>query len=231
MTDGPGDSGPDTEILEDFARWFRELPYAAASGADEEAATEWDLHSVLAETAALRREVALQNREQSKSIRQFEKATEVYQKSIEEFRARKTEVSELTRQVTRDTEDRCLSRFLDVMDSLERGQSAVRDLRKGSWLIGRRNSSIEAIAEGYEMALRRMTRLLADLDVRPVETEAVEFDPGCMNAIETRPAGNAEDGTVAEVYQTGYRRRGKVLRYAEVAVFQNNQEGKHIDIK
>ena len=225
MTDGPGDSGPDTEILADFARWFKELPYAAAAPAGDEAATEWDLHTVLAETAALRREVALQNREQSKSIRQFEKTTDVYQKSIEEFRTRKTEVAELTRQVTRDAEDRCLIRFLDVMDALERGQSAVRDARKGTWLIGRRNASIEAIADGYEMALRRMTRLLSDLDVRPVETKAVEFDPGCMNAIETRPAGNAEEGTVAEVYQTGYRRRGKVLRYAEVAVFQSIEKG------
>ena len=225
MTDSPGNSGPDSEILDDFARWFRELPYAAASPVADEAANDWDLHAIFAETAALRREVALQNREQSKSIRQFDKATENYQRSVEEFRARKTEVAELARQVTSDVEDRCLTRFLDVMDALERGQFAVRDLRKGSWLIGRRNASTEAIAEGYEMALRRMTRLLADHDVRRVETEAVEFDPGCMNAIESRPSGKEEDGTVAEVYQTGYRRRGKVLRYAEVAVYRNNHEG------
>ena len=222
MTDGPDDSGPDREILEEFARWFKELPYAAASLSGEEPATEWDLHTVLAETAALRREVALQNREQSKSIRQFEKATEVYLKTFEEFRSRKTEVADLTRQVTSETEDRCLTRFLDVMDALERGQSAVRELRKRSWLFGRRNAPVEAIAEGYEMALRRMTRLLSDFEVRPVETNAVEFDPGCMNAIETRKAGNADAGTVAEVYQTGYRRRGKVLRYAEVAVYRKN---------
>ncbi len=223
MKDNSGKFVADAEILEDFARWYKELPHAAAPLSGDEEAADWDLATVLAESAALRREVALQNREQSKSIRQIEQATGVYRKSAEEFSARGTEIAQLRKQAASDAEDGCLTRFLDVMDALERGQAAVNELRRTSWLIGRKSESMEAVADGYDMAIRRMTRLLADYGVRPVETKSVDFDPNCMNAIETRTPCNADDEAIAEVFQVGYRRRGKILRFAEVAV--NRKKG------
>ena len=46
------------------------------------------------------------------------------------------------------------------------------------------------------------------------------FDPTMHEAMAQQPAGDREPGTVAEVYQAGYRVNGAVLRPARVVVAQ-----------
>jgi len=111
-----------------------------------------------------------------------------------------------------DAEDeavqKCVLALLPTVDNLERALSAEKE-----------DTPLKA---GVSMTLRGLMDALVKLGLETVPCEKGQsFDPEIHNAVMT---GEADDdtpaGSVAEVFQTGYRVRGKVIRYAMVKVAQ-----------
>ena len=214
--------------LDDFRRWLDELDEIPPAVADQEPPS-CDLHDLFAELAALRQEVRLQNREQSRAGRELANAAARYDAIDRTTRRRDEELAALERRVSRAAEDRCLLSVLDLRDALVRGREAARRLRKEGKKAGRKKTlprkpfrrlqpAIAGVVDGYELALRRCDRTLSRFGVRGVTAVGGRFDARTMHAVETRRVADREDGVVVDEFVSGFVRDGEVLRLAEVAV-------------
>ena len=214
--------------LDDFRRWLDELEEIPPAVAEQEPPS-CDLHDLFAELAALRQEVRLQNREQSRAGRELANAVARYDAIDRTTRRPDEELAALERRVSRAAEDRCLLSVLDLRDALVRGREAARKLRKAGKKAGRKRKrprkplrrlqpAIAGVVDGYELALRRCDRTLARFGVRGVPAMGGRFDARTMHAVETRRVADREDGVVVDEFVSGFVRDGEVLRLAEVAV-------------
>ena len=207
--------------LEDFREWLDDLP-EPAEGEDEVGAAgeshEIDLRDLFAEFAALRQEVRLQNREQSRASRELAKAAESYETASRLIRRREDDLAAFEKRIVTESENRCLRSVLAVHDALVRGRNAAVELRERRGLFRRPVRGIVGIVEGYELALRRFDRMLARFGVRRLPTTGHPFDSRTMHAMEVRRIEQAGDGEVVEELLGGFTRDGGVLRLAEVAV-------------
>ena len=214
--------------LDDFRRWLDELEEIPPAVAEQEPPS-CDLHDLFAELTALRQEVRLQNREQSRAGRELASAAARYDAIDRTTRRRDEELAALERRVSRAAEDRCLLSVLDLRDALVRGREAARRLRKEGKKAGRKKTlprkpfrrlqpAIAGVVDGYELALRRCDRTLSRFGVRGVTAVGGRFDARTMHAVETRRVADREDGVVVDEFVSGFVRDGEVLRLAEVAV-------------
>ena len=205
-----------------FRQWLEgqaNPPPPAVEPPDAEPPDECDLHALFGELAALRQEIRLQNREQSKAGRALASAAAGYEAARLAGERRDEDLAELERRVARAAEDRVLRSVLEVRDALVRGRTAARELGdrpRLAWLSSRR---IAGLAEGYEQALRRFDRVLAGFGVRIVPALGEPFDSRTMHAVVARPDERAGDEVVVvEELRSGFTRDGEVLRLADVAV-------------
>ena len=218
--------------LDDFRRWLDELEEMPPAGAEQEPPS-CDLHDLFAELTALRQEVRLQNREQSRAGRELANAAARYDAIDRTTRRRDEELAALERRAGRAAEDRCLLSVVDLRDALVRSREAARKLRKAGKQAGKKagrkralprkpfrrlQPAIAGVVDGYELALRRCDRALARYGVRAVPAVGVRFDARTMHAVETRRVADREDGVVVDEFVSGFVRDGEVLRLAEVAV-------------
>lgn len=94
---------------------------------------------------------------------------------------------------------------LPVIDNLERALAS--------------NCSDNALTEGIQMIQRQFMDTLASFGLEEISAHGEQFDPECMNAVMQAECGEGQDkNCVAEVFQKGYRLKGKVLRCAMVKV-------------
>jgi len=144
-------------------------------------------------------------------------------------------------EVRRETERRCrkeaLAALIDLRDRLGRGLDSVREgeaeiakAARAGWLTrvfskrgGTRLSSsaaatIAALVKGYELALERLDQALGESGAREIPCEGQRFDPRRMNAIDREESSELPEGTVLEVYRSGYEWNGEVFRSAQVKV-------------
>jgi molecular chaperone GrpE len=97
--------------------------------------------------------------------------------------------------------------LLPAVDNLDRALEAVdSDVAGGDLLAGIKLVHAEVMAA------------LARVGVEPFNPTGEAFDPSCQEAVAQQPVEGAEAGTVAEVYQRGYRLGEVVIRPARVLV-------------
>lgn len=97
-----------------------------------------------------------------------------------------------------------VSAFLAVYDNLERAlQTKTED---------------EAFYKGVEMIMAGFNDTLAKLNVEIIDPMGEAFDPNFHNAVMHVEDENLGENTVAEVFQKGFKRNDKVIRYAIVKV-------------
>jgi len=101
-------------------------------------------------------------------------------------------------------------RLLDALDDLQRvGQ---QDAGK---------TSAAAVLEGIQLVERKLLKALESAGLEPVEAVDQPFDPEVHEAIAMVPTDEREqDDTVSDVFQTGYRFKGNLIRPARVRVRQ-----------
>ena len=235
-----GEGGGDwkQQALAEFKQWLDELAVAPPEAEQEpdQGAAPCDLRDLFAELAALRQEVRLQNREQSRAGRELASAAARYDEANRVVEARDQELAAFEDRVARAAENRCLLPVLDLRDALVRGRDAAARLRKAGnkgnkgnkgrkgprkgarKLLRRMQPGIAGVIEGYELAIRRCDRMLAQFGVHAVPTVAARFDARTMHAVDTRRVKQQAEGVVVEEYIAGFVRDGAVLRLAEVAV-------------
>ena len=76
----------------------------------------------------------------------------------------------------------------------------------------------DEVAEGFKLVRNEFLAALARLGIEPFSPEGEPFDPSEHEAMSQQPVEGVEAGTVASVYQQGYRIDGSVLRPARVVV-------------
>lgn len=96
-----------------------------------------------------------------------------------------------------------LKEMLPVLDNLERAISV--------------EGSAEDIKKGIEITIKQFGSALEKLDVEEISNEG-EFDPNFHNAVMHIEDDQYEKNQVVEVFQKGYKRGDKVLRYSMVKV-------------
>ena len=94
--------------------------------------------------------------------------------------------------------------MLPVLDNLERAVSVE-------------NSSVEAYKTGVEMTIKQFIDALEKLGVEEIETEN-GFDPNLHQAVMHIQDENFDANQVAEVFQKGYKKGDKVIRFTMVKV-------------
>lgn len=74
----------------------------------------------------------------------------------------------------------------------------------------------EQMTKGVEMTLAKFTEVLEKLGVTLIETET--FDPNFHNAVMHVEDDQYGEGQIVEVFQKGYKKGEKIIRYAMVKV-------------
>ena len=214
------DGGWKQRALADFRVWLDGLAELPESDLESEAQErrEPDLRALFAEFAALRQEVRLQNREQSRAGRELAKATECYETATRLIQRREDDLAAFEKRIARESENQCLRSILEVRDALARGLDAATGLREPRGLFRRAPRGIASVVEGYELALRRVDRMLSRFGVERLKTTGHPFDSHTMQAMEVRRVEQAGHGVVVEELLSGFTREGDVLRLADVAV-------------
>lgn len=214
--DRPGDAWKQ-QALADFGQWLDEWP-EDSSEMDAAETAECDLRDLFAEIAALRQETRLQNREQAKVGRELAKAATLYESVADWAQHQQEDLASFEQRVAKAAEDRCLRPLLEVRDALVRGHAAAAQLHSRPRLLRRPSPKLAGVVQGYELALRRFDRMLAEFGVELLQTVGHSFDTHTMRAVEMRRVAQWGDNVVVEEFLSGFTRRGAVLRLAEVAV-------------
>ena len=95
----------------------------------------------------------------------------------------------------------CIANILPILDNLERAS---------------KSDNLEAVKKGLEMTAKAFDDALSKMGISEIETK--NFDPNLHNAVmhvEDEAYGESE---IVEVFQKGYAKGDKVIRYAMVKV-------------
>ena len=147
---------------------------------------------------------------------------------------------ERERELQREAERRCrreiLGALIDLRDRLGRGLESTlanRELkaapsgwyaRLGAFLGLMKETedplaeTVAALLKGYELGIERLDQTLDEFNARVMVCEGQPFDPHRMNAIDKQESAEVPEGTVLEVYRSGYEWNGEVFRPAQVKV-------------
>ncbi|MSR22622.1 MAG: nucleotide exchange factor GrpE [Gemmatimonadetes bacterium] len=101
-----------------------------------------------------------------------------------------------------------VGRIVEVLD----------DLRRVT-MLDPASASVESVMEGVTLLERKLLQALTDAGLDELDPAGEPFDPNTMEALARAPAkSEAEDDTVAQVLQPGFRFRGHLVRPARVTV-------------
>jgi molecular chaperone GrpE len=182
-----------------------------------------DAYSLWAAMTALTQEVKLQGRS--------------FKELNDTLGSQASRMAERERDLLRETERRCrkeiLSVLIDLRDRLGRGLESVRASEAEISKAARRgwrarlfsrpsedatDTMLAALKKGYELGLERLDQTLEEFNAREIPCEGQAFDPRRMNAIDRQESSAVPEGTVIEVYRSGYEWNGEVFRTAQVKV-------------
>ncbi len=107
--------------------------------------------------------------------------------------------------------ERVVKELLPILDDLERALEAADQHEEAK------------LEDGVKLVHRQLEQLLEKEGLAPVETDG-PFDPNVHEALLTQPS-DADEGSVIEVLQKGYRLGDRVLRPARVVVAGPQEEG------
>ena len=103
-----------------------------------------------------------------------------------------------------DAKTDAVSAFLPVYDNLERAL--------------KQETCDEAYAKGVEMTMTGLKEIMTRLGIEEIPALGQPFDPSLHNAVMHVEDESAEENTVVEVFQAGFRLGEKVIRFAMVKV-------------
>jgi len=146
-------------------------------------------------------------------------------------------MAERERDLVREAERRCrrdaLGVLIDLRDRLGRGLESARASEREIPTNARRGwrarffsppredaarETLAALTKGYEMGLERLDETLGEFNAREIPCAGQPFDPRRMNAVDRQESSAVPEGTVIEVYRSGYEWNGEVFRPAQVKV-------------
>ena len=131
-----------------------------------------------------------------------------YTRKLAEFqnftKRKETEVSEMKKYAS----EGIIIKLLENIDNLERAENASVETK-----------NFDALVEGVNMILRNLKYMLSEEGVEEVEAgEGVKFNPYEHQAMMTEEKDDLDNDVIVQVFQKGYKLKGKVIRPAMVTV-------------
>ena len=122
--------------------------------------------------------------------------------------------------------DRGMSRLAkELLPALDHLELALRSAEASGGQSPERSRDPEGrergggeLLEGIRLVQNELLGALSRVGIQAFSPQGEPFDPSEHEAMASQPVEGAEPGTVAEVYQQGYRLNGAVLRPARVVV-------------
>ena len=184
-----------------------------------------DAEEISTEEAAEEVTEAPLEEKESKSDKKKNKKLEEKISTLEaEIEAKKTEIAELNDKYLRmaaeydnirkrsakekegiyaDAYGDALTSILPIIDKLERAVGIT---------------DADGVAKGLEMTLKGAADALARMGVEAFGAEGDQFDPNMHNAMMMVDDENHKEGEIVTVFQKGYKKGDKIIRYAMVTV-------------
>ena len=100
--------------------------------------------------------------------------------------------------------ERLIAELIPILDDLERALAAAEEHQEAQ------------LEEGVRLVHRSLAGLLERHGIRPIETDG-KFDPHVHEALLSQPS-EAEEGSVIDVVQKGYKLGERVVRPARVVI-------------
>jgi molecular chaperone GrpE len=97
--------------------------------------------------------------------------------------------------------------LLQVRDSLERALE-----------VDPENASVESLREGEELTLKLLSKVMGDHGLELIDPVGEMFNPEFHEAVAMLPSEDAEENTVLNVMQKGFRLHDRLIRPAMVVV-------------
>ena len=148
-------------------------------------------------------------------VDELEQATRERDEYLDALQRLKAEFENYKKRITRDqaefvsrASERLMKQLLPVLDDLERALEAATEHEEAK------------LEEGVRLVHRSLADALAKEGLVEVETDGA-FDPHTQEALLAQPS-EAEEGTVIQVLQKGYKLGHRVLRPARVVVSAGN---------
>ncbi len=155
--------------------------------------------------------------ERNEQCTMLENALEAEKKRSEEYLAQlkyaRADIENLEKRFNRQLEDakkyaneRIMIELIDIVDELELAVKSAASC-----------DSVETLAQGVEMTLKKFTRILENEGVTPLKSVGEPFDPEKHDAV-ARTEEDVKEITIKEEVRKGYTMRGKVIRPSTVKV-------------
>lgn len=125
-----------------------------------------------------------------------------------DFQNYRKQVQKETSQAVEQAEDKVFSEWLEVMDNFERALTNINE-EESPWI------------SGMQAIFKHMLYTLERHDITPIEAQDQPFDPNWHEAISMIQDPEKENDIISQVVQTGYVRKGRLLRAARVVVVKN----------
>ena len=130
-----------------------------------------------------------------------------YTRKLAEFqnftKRKENEVAEMRKYAS----EGIIVKLLDNVDNLERAVDASKE-----------SQNFDSLIEGVNMILNNLKNLLTEEGVEEIEAAGKEYNPYEHKAMITENKEELDDNVVVQVFQKGYKMKGKVVRPAMVTV-------------
>lgn len=134
-----------------------------------------------------------------------------YTRKLAEFqnftKRKENEVAEMRKYAS----EGIIVKLLDNIDNLERAVDASKE-----------SQNFDSLIEGVNMILNNLKNLLTEEGVEEIEAAGKEYNPYEHKAMVTENKEELDDNVVVQVFQKGYKMKGKVVRPAMVTVNKKN---------
>ena len=209
----------DAETKERLIEQFRAGLDASEDEADDPGEA-LDLHTLLAEMAALKNEVRLQARQFKTALEQMQTLSEAQREQndrlVRDLERARSQAADAKGQAERGL----LLGLLELRDRLQSGLDMQTGWRPSPMqrLLGGERRFVQSLREGSTLTLQRLDELLAGYRVRGIAAVGQALDPQCMHAVATEWEPQAGEGVVLRELRRGFYQGTELLRAAEVIV-------------
>ena len=168
---------------------------------EEQAKTEAPKDAAKAKKAKKNDEVAELTKKLEQKTAECAECNDRYMRMMAEYDNFRKRSAKEKEGVWTDAYSDCIAHLLPILDNLERAS---------------KSDNYEAVAKGLEMTVKAFDDAMEKMGVKEIECKT--FDPNLHNAVMHVEDENFGENTVAEVFQKGFKRNDKVIRYAIVKV-------------
>lgn len=119
---------------------------------------------------------------------------------------------EMTR-IYQDASSDVNSKWLDIVDNLDRASEAVSQLDENSDL-----DTINEALSGLKQIAKQADKVLQDQGIEEIPALNEKFDPNLHAAVLQNSSGEHESGTITQVFVKGYKNKDRVIRHSVVEV-------------